>query len=406
MTERRVTFAERRARLGCRHRLVDSGSSVESVVDDLVVLHATDPATIYLSVGARVEGAAPSDVERSLFEDRTTLRTLAMRRTLFVPTVGGAAAVEASSSIDVAAIERRRLEQFLSDSDIDEPTQWLDDVAGEVSGALADAGPDGFLARELTAAVPRLGTRILMGRGTKHPVDAPATSRVLGVMAVEGRLVRGRPSGDWTGRQYRWHRRDRWWPDGEGPASAELDPEEAARRLLGRYVARFGPVTVVDTKWWTGWTMTKTRRVLAELDVAEVELVADDGGAASTGYLLADDLETVEAPEPWAALLPSLDPTPMGWKERDWYLDPDHIAELFDRNGNVGPTVWVDGRIVGGWSQRPDGEVVTTLLATVDAERRTLIDAAADRVAGFVGPTVVKPSFPTPLQKRLSAPAG
>jgi hypothetical protein len=53
----------------------------------------------------------------------------------------------------------------------------------------------------------------------------------------------------------------------------------------------------------------------------------------------------------------------MGWTIRDFYLDPAHRdhtrpGTLFDRSGNPGPTVWWDGRIVGGWAQRADGEVV------------------------------------------------
>ena len=82
--------------------------------------------------------------------------------------------------------------------------------------------------------------------------------------------------------------------------------------------------------------------------------------------MLADDLEPEPAPEPWVALLPALDPTAMGWKERDWYLG-EHAALLFDSNGNVGPTVWSDGRIVGGWGSGEDGEVVYRLLEDIGA---------------------------------------
>ena len=76
-------------------------------------------------------------------------------------------------------------------------------------------------------------------------------------------------------------------------------------------------------------------------------------------------------PEPWVALLPGLDPTTMGWKRRDWYLPPGHVPLLFDRNGNAGPAVWVDGRIVGGWVQRRNGEIATRLLDDVGREQRT-----------------------------------
>ena len=72
--------------------------------------------------------------------------------------------------------------------------------------------------------------------------------------------------------------------------------------------------------------------------------------------MLAADTDPVPEPEPWIALLPALDPTPMGWSGRDWYLPAEHRAALFDRTGNIGPSVWCDGRIVGGWAQRPDGD--------------------------------------------------
>ena len=73
---------------------------------------------------------------------------------------------------------------------------------------------------------------------------------------------------------------------------------------------------------------------------------------------------------PWVALLPALDPTTMGWQARDWYLG-SHKAQLFDRNGNAGPTIWLDGRIVGGWAIRDAGEVVTGLLEDVGREAET-----------------------------------
>jgi DNA glycosylase AlkZ-like len=70
----------------------------------------------------------------------------------------------------------------------------------------------------------------------------------------------------------------------------------------------------------------------------------------------------------------------MGWKERDWYLG-EHGTVLFDRNGNAGPTVWWEGRIVGGWAQRPDGEIVYRLLEDVGSEAVASVEAEAERLA-------------------------
>ena len=165
--------------------------------------------------------------------------------------------------------------------------------------------------------------------------------------------------------------------------------------LVERWLRAFGPGTVADIKWWLGSTVAAVRKALVQLDAAEVAL---DGG---TGYVLPDDLEATAPVEPWAALLPPLDPTTMGWFERDWYLGP-HKAQLFDTNGNAGPTAWWDGRIVGGWRQTDDGEVDVQLLEeTGKAGRRALQDEAT-RLTEWLGGTRVVARFPSPLSKRIT----
>ena len=88
----------------------------------------------------------------------------------------------------------------------------------------------------------------------------------------------------------------------------------------------------------------------------------------------------------------------MGWTSRDWYLGP-HRPLLFDSSGNAGPTIWVDGRIVGGWAQRKTGEIVPRLLEDVGAETRHQIEAEAARLQEWIGPARVRGSFPSPLEQ-------
>lgn len=371
-----------------------------------MALHATDPATVYLSAVARLTEPSIGAVAAALYDDRTVVRILAMRRTLFVVRVEDLPMIERSSTDAVAASERRRLEGFLADSNIPDPAGWLADAANEVVQAMP---ADGAPARSLTDLVPRLATKITMGAGTKHSATAGATSRTLAVMANEGVLVRGRPAGAWTGRQYRWYRRDVWLGVTE-PDSASMGVEAASRRLVERWLRCFGPATYDDLKWWTGWKATQLRAALASIDITDVDL------HGKPGLVLTDDLdagalnsgppgeraEGADGGRPWTALLPSLDPTPMGWKERDWFLGP-HEGPLFDRNGNIGPTIWVDGRVVGGWSQRPDGEVVTRFLEDVGRDVEALVAGEAERLSRVIGDTVVRPSFPTPLQRDLAS---
>jgi hypothetical protein len=147
--------------------------------------------------------------------------------------------------------------------------------------------------------------------------------------------------------------------------------------------------------------VTEVRRALAAIGAREVAL---DEGA---GWVVEGDEEPPgeDAGEPWAALLPALDPTAMGWQQRDWCLAPALRPALFDRSGNVGPTVWWDGRVVGGWAQRPDGEIVWRLLEKdgVGRAAEAAITAEAERLHGWVGATRVTPRFRTPLERELAA---
>ena len=120
---------------------------------------------------------------------------------------------------------------------------------------------------------------------------------------------------------------------------------------MRRWLRSFGPGTEADLVWWLGATKGAVRRALGELDAVEVSL------SEGVGYLLPDDLDDLPEPEPWAALLPVLDPATMGWKQRDFYLDPEDRPYLFDTNGNGGTTAWWCGRVVGCWVQDPDGVV-------------------------------------------------
>jgi len=92
----------------------------------------------------------------------------------------------------------------------------------------------------------------------------------------------------------------------------------------------------------------------------------------------------------------------MGWKDRGWFLG-GHAGDLFDTNGNAGPTIWREGRVVGGWAQLRTGEVVTHFLEDVGAEVTAAAEAGADRLREWLGPARVVPCFHTPLERRLTA---
>ena len=92
----------------------------------------------------------------------------------------------------------------------------------------------------------------------------------------------------------------------------------------------------------------------------------------------------------------------MGWKEREWYLG-EHEQVLFDRNGNAGPTIWWGGRVVGGWAQRSDGEIVFELLEDIGAEAVKAVETEAQELAAWLGDARIRPGFLPPFQRALAA---
>lgn len=264
----------------------------------MVTLHSSDPASVHLAIAARtVGGGAPVEaVDDALYNKRTLVLVMGMRRTLWV-------------------------------------------------------------------------------------VPSEAVPVVVAACGREGRIMRMRPRGGWTSTQHRY-----------GVASAIEEPMEEAdaqAELARRWLSTFGKASadlVGDLKWWTGWTLAVTKRALAE---------AGDSVSPT---------QPAVTSEPWVALVPSLDATTMGWKDRSWYLDYGLRPRLFDNNGNAGPAIWMSGRIVGGWTQRPTGEVVTRLLVDIGRDGAAVVEAEAARTNSWLDTSgaVVKPRFPTPLQRELS----
>ena len=398
----KVSNADRRGRLVQRQLLEAPVASVDEVAESLVALHATDPVTVYLSARARSR-CAVQDVDAALYEERAVVRMLGMRRTVFVVPAGLADVVQAACTDDVARRMRRQLEKDLAGGGVGDGDAgaWLRSVEAGVLRALAARG-GGATGAQLSADEPLLRTQLVYAPDKAYGGPANITSRVLVLIAAEGRTVRGHRRGGWSSGQFEWFLPDAWLRGGESgeglgaSLGAGLDAGGARAELARRWLTAFGPGLAADLQWWAGWTGAQTKAALAALPVTEVDL---DG---QPGVALADDLDFPAGSPPVASLLPALDPTPMGWQSRAWYLDP-HTPLLFDRTGNVGPTVWWAGRVVGGWAQRASGEVVYRLLENIGADGVAAVAAEAAALEAWLGPARATPRFRTPLERELSA---
>ncbi len=391
----RVSDVERRRRIGVRHALAPAHrlGDVTSVTRAMTVLHATEAASVHLAVAARSEGLTPEDVDAELYESREVVKQLAMRRTLFVFPRDLLPAAWGSASARVATAERKRIAKAIEGAGIAaDGRAWLDAARAATLSRLA-AGP--ATTAQLRAEVPELAG--MTGGTTDKSYDrpTPVAPWVLTHLGLEGAAMRGRNAGHWRLNKPTWTTVEDWLHLVEAP----LDEAAGYAELVRRWLRTFGPGTAADVQWWLGSTKTAVTRALA--DVGAVEVALDDG---STGWVHPTDVEETAPVEPWAALLPTLDPTVMGWKGRAFYLDPAHVPFLFDTNGNAGTTAWWDGRIVGCWVQDDAGVVRLSLLEDVGRAGRTALEAEAARLTAWLGGTVIGNVYASRQMKQAKLP--
>ena len=204
-----------------------------------------------------------------MYEQRSLVRWMAIRRTLFVFDRADIPIVQAAVSTPLAAMLRRRLISRLQRNgtepaiagDVD---GWLSGVEDRIEAALVRRGT--ATGGQLAEDEPALQTRILPRAQSDRPQNL--TTSLLTVMSAGGRLVRGAPTGPWTSRQHRWEPVSRWWPQGVPP----IAPAQAQCDLAHGWLQRFGPATTDDLQWWTGWNKTTTRRAIARSETEEVDL--------------------------------------------------------------------------------------------------------------------------------------
>ena len=406
MTHRHISTAERRARLGSRHLLAPGTATVDArtVVDALGgALHATDPATPQIGVFLRLRDPDRSALDQSLHEERSIVRHHAMRRTLWL--LDGDL-VGAAHEACTRAIARREWTQFatlLRTNGVDDAETWITNARGRAIGIIGELGR--CTARELGVAAPELAIPLVVPAGSGSTVTLGAHTRLVQNLGFDGEIVRTEQVGTWVGGEFRWVVSDIWIPGGfVRPEVLSIAPARAA--LATAYLRSFGPATTTDLQWWAGWSLTATRQTLIDVEAVTVSIdgeIGRDGRAETVAWVLPDDLDPIDAPDTWATLLPSLDASVMGWKQRQWYAG-EHARfghTVFDRNGNAGNTIVADGLIVGTWAHRLDGSVALRYLEPVTRTQRALVDDSVDRYLAGVGDTVVRPRYPAPLQREL-----
>lgn len=369
------TDAERRARLARRHGLgaAHRHPGLAAATAAMTVWHATEPSSVHLAIHARSANVALAEVENALYGERSLVRQLAMRRTLFAFPRELYAPALAGAGARTAAMTRTQLVGMVRDAGVTDVGDWIDGVERDVVQLLSDG--QARSARQVAEAVPTLAQRVERGSG-KWAARVPLGATALTLLAARGVIIRAENGGDWRRSAATWTTPRHWL----GAEVAIPTAREGYAALVAAWLRTFGPGTEADLVWWFGATKTAIRRALGDVAAEQVPL-----SAGRVGWVAAEDADADrEDAGAWAALVPILDPTTMGWRERDFYLESEDTPYLFDSVGNAAATAWVDGRIVGTWVQDDAGRVGLVLRRRVPVSRRRLLDAEAERLTALL----------------------
>jgi winged helix DNA-binding protein len=316
-----------RALLERQHLLRPVRHTPLEVVEHLVGLQAQAPLPPYLGLWARVEGFEPHELGR-LLVDREAVRLTLMRGTVHLVSV--ADALWLRPLVQVVA-ERGHNGAFGRRMGGAEPAA----IAAAAREALA-SGP--LTARELGG--------LLVERGIGDDVEAMGYAT-----RVHAALVQVPPRGVWgKGGQARYATLEAW-------TGQALEPEPSPERLVLRYLAAFGPATVMDAQSWSG--LTRLRDAFERLRPRLVELEGEDG---------AELFDLPDAPRPGpevrapVRLLGEFDNVLLGHADRRRIV-PDGVPwDTLLAGGRAFNNLLVDGMLRAVWWVERDGRRSATLL--------------------------------------------
>lgn len=335
-----------------------SGDPVE-LAGRLCGLHAQVMSSAVLTCWARLEDFEPDAIDRALWQDRTLVKTWAMRGTLhLLPTHELATWLGQTGTYD----HYRKPAWLRAFGSTEEQRDALIDA---IDRALRDR----VLTREelAEAVVAETGREDLRAfiRGSWGPFVKPP--------AFQGKLCFG-PS---RGRNVCFTHPETW---------VGVTPGDPGPAIAARYLAAYGPVSAVEyAKWWAT-TNPKARALFEQLDLVEVER---DGEPA---VCLREHAEELAAAEPAGTvnLLGAFDQYVVGALNHISLLlpDPGLRGAVSRQAGWISPTLLVDGLIAGVWRHERKGkrlDVVVEPFGRVSARVRKAAGEEAERLARFLG---------------------
>ncbi len=318
---------------------------VADAVRSVLALQAQEPAAPYLALWNRIDGFDANDLDQAL-ADGAIVKASLFRFTLH--------AVEAGDvSWARAAMQSRVRDAGYHDvlDDIGLTAERVDEILERLSVMMAEPHDNADMERALSEVVPEAG----------EPARLWSALRMVGAF-------RHAPTTD-------------PWSFGRRPAFvpcmvAAADEPAAIAELVRRYLTAFGPATIADMSQFTILKRSALREVVEAM--GDVVAVAGPDGAQLFDVRGGGPRPGAEmAPLP-PRLLGMWDSVLLAYADRSRVIPDDHRPHVIRRNGDVLPTVLVDGLVRGVWRASADAIEVRALESLDDATLDRLDEEARD----------------------------
>ncbi|HEY7354527.1 MAG TPA: winged helix DNA-binding domain-containing protein [Terriglobales bacterium] len=352
-----------------RHHLdqrLPAGSMLR-VAGELCGLHAQVLSSAVLTLWARVEGLESSAVQRALWEDRTLVKTWAMRGTLHLLPASELPLWYGALSTSTRYLRPKAWKNYFGIT-----LKELDQISESIGEALNDC----VLTREELAE--KVG-RITGSRKFAKKLAAGSWGTILKPAAFAGRLCFGPSKGQLVCFTH---------PASWAARAPLVDSASATQMVTRRFLSTYGPATHHDlARWWGGSGVVTARQWLASLgeEVAPIEV----GGKQA--WMLATDVNEIREAflQKSVRLIPAFDQYVIGASRHAEHLMTGGARMLVYRpQGWISPVLLVDGFMQGVWRHEIKGNRVEVAISPfVKAPKwvRAGAEEEAERLALLLG---------------------
>ncbi len=342
------------------HPRPPAGTSVAQIVSEVCGLQSQEPKAAALSVWVRSSGLVAADIERARVEQRSVVRTWAMRGTLHLiasADLGWLLPLLAPGFI--VGGRKRRAELGLDD---DTCVRGI----GILRSILAAQGP--LTRAEIVAQLAHKGIK-LIGQAVPH---------LIGLAALQGIICCG-PD---RGAKPTYVLLEDWLPCG-----VSLPREAARAELARRYLQAYAPATPQDMAAWSGLPISEARTAWQQIgdELIECESVI---GPLWMHKTQAGWLDELSLRRPIVRLLPAFDTYLLGYRSRDLVVESQFARRINAGGGILHPTLLIDGRARAIWHSKQHGKqwgVIVEPFANLEGEIQPQLQVEVNDMGRFLG---------------------